>query len=67
MSRYYTITSRDIGKPTIRAFGRTWSVSDFIGRILSIDVGKRVYERGGILQVENQEQLEARLRKDGGK
>lgn len=60
MRPYYTITPSDIGKPWIKAFGRVWSVSDWIGRILPLDVGKRVYQIDGILQVENQEQLLAR-------
>lgn len=68
MSRpFYTLTVDDVGKPTIRAFNRTWLVIGFIGRIMERDIGKRVYEvypAGGglsILQVENDEQLAERL------
>ena len=45
------------------AFGRVWMALDFIGRILPGDVGKRVYQVGGILQVENDEQRARRLAK----
>lgn len=58
---YYEIRSSDVGKPHIRAFGRVWPVSGFIGHIMSKDVGKRVYERGGIVQVENDDQRAFRL------
>lgn len=59
--KYYTLTAEDIGAAFLHAFGRVWPVQDFIGRILSDDVGKRVYPRGGILQVENDEQRAARI------
>lgn len=58
---YYTLTADDVGKPTIHAFGHTWLVMNFMGRVLDRDIGKRVYELGGILSVENDEQLAARL------
>lgn len=61
--KYYVLTSDDVDKPTIRAFGRTWLVSDFIGRVMRQDVGKRVYLVGDILQVENNEQRDARERR----
>ena len=50
-----------VRQPWLRAFGNTWPVSDFIGRILPQDVGKRVYLVGGVLQVENEEQRKRRL------
>lgn len=59
---FYTITADDINSPTIRAFNRVWLVSDFIGRVLSQDVGKRVYLVHGVLQVE--EQLQERTHVD---
>lgn len=58
---YYELRQSDVGKPIIDAFGEKWLVSSFIGRILPQDVGKRVYERGGILQVENDEHLMSRI------
>lgn len=59
--RYYTITVEDVGQPFLRAFGRVWPVSAFLGRIMTIDIGKRVYLRGGILQAENGEQRAERI------
>lgn len=72
---YYTITKADIGKSTIIAWGKAWHVSSFIGRILGPkgehrgDVGKRVYRvetaaGDHILQVENDSQFLARLRRE---
>ena len=61
MSNYYTLTEDDVNRWLLRAFGRQWPVSWFMGRITDRDVGKRVYLRGGILQVENDEQLARRL------
>ena len=62
---FYTLTAADVGKPWIRAFGRTRLVSEFIGRVLPGDVGKRVYLVGDILQVENDEQRDARIAREG--
>ena len=66
--RFYTITKQDVEKPLIQAFGEKWLVSNFMGRILPIDVGKRVYKvpvndprSPPILQVESDEQLKRRL------
>lgn len=59
--KFYTITSADVGQFAIQAFGRVWPVSDFLGRVLPQDVGKRVYLRDGVLQVENYAQRDARL------
>lgn len=60
---FYTITENDVDQPIIRCFGRSWTVTDFIGRILPRDVGKRVFLRDNILQVENNEQLHYRQMK----
>lgn len=57
---FYTISRFDIGRPTIRAFGRVWRTSGFIGRILPRDVGKRVYMLRDDVQVENDEQFNRR-------
>lgn len=59
---YYEIQPSDVGRARIAAFGRTWPVVDFLGRVLPLDVGKRVYESGGVLQVENEEQRRFRMR-----
>lgn len=59
---FYEIRPCDIGQDTIMAFDNQWSVVDWIGSIQAQDVGKRVFERGGaILQVENNEQRDARV------
>ncbi len=60
MDQYYEIRHDDVGRRHIRAFGRVWPVTNFIGVILPRDVGKRVYLRGDVLQVENDEQRYAR-------
>ncbi len=62
---FYTLRASDVGRPIIKAFGRTWLVSSFMGRVLSKDVSKRVYQQGDILQVENDEQREARRTREG--
>ena len=62
MAEYYTIQATDVGKPVLRAFGRTWLVQDFVGRIFNFDIGKRVYriatDAGDsfILQIESNKQ-----------
>jgi hypothetical protein len=58
---YCVIERDDIGRAYIEAFGKAWRLADVIGRVQPIDVGKRVYLRGGVLQVENNEQRDARL------
>lgn len=55
-AEYYTLTRADVDRPVLRAFGRVWLVTNFIGHIHLRDVGKRVYLRDGVLQVENDEQ-----------
>ena len=60
---FYEIQSTDIGKRFLRAFGRGWSLSDVLGYVQRGDVGKRLYLVDGILQVENNEQRDARVRK----
>lgn len=58
---YREIMADDVGKSVFFAFGRHWPVSDFIGRIFDVDVGKRVYRAGEhVVSVENAAQFEAR-------
>ncbi len=64
MRTHYMIMEQDVDKPHIIAFGKTWPVSNFIGRIQPQDVGKWVFRQGDYLQVENQEQFEARTQKE---
>ena len=63
MRQFVTIAQADVERPFFKAFGRSWPASDFIGRVLPGDVGKRVYLVGDILQVENEEQ---RTRREEG-
>ena len=59
---HYTIKSTDLNMPTIKAFGKVWLTSSFIGRILQQDIGKRVYLVRDILQVESAEQYNRRVK-----
>ena len=62
MARLYkTILLENVGNPIFNAFGRSWLVRGFIGRIQPQDIGKRVYLIGGTLQVENDEQRKKRV------
>ena len=61
MRLYIEILECDVGQPTFKAFGRVWLTSGFIGHVLPGDMGKRVYQVGDILQVENDEQRDKRL------
>lgn len=62
MREYREITAEDVERSLIRAFGRTWQTSSFIGRILPGDVGKRIYLTGEeVLKVENDEQRSRRI------
>ncbi len=69
MTAFYTLRRSDVGRKTIKAFGRVWLTAHFIGRILPGDVGKRVYRVGLLpseqfLQVENDEQRDQRLKRE---
>lgn len=57
------ITQEDVGTTKATRVNGTGQVhvKDLLGRVLPLDVGKRIYRVNGILQVENQEQLEKRL------
>ena len=63
----HTITADDVGKLTVRlpacpSCGRSRTISLLcLGRVIPIDIGKRVYDVDGVIQVENQEQLNRRL------
>lgn len=54
--RYREIIRSDVGKTTLRIGEINYLVSDFMGRILPDDVGKRIYFNNGIPQVENDHQ-----------
>lgn len=69
MSKYiYTIKKEDINKTKIILQCSACNkkeiidINNFMGRILSCDVGKRIYKtNSGVYQVENNEQLQKRL------
>lgn len=64
---HYTITREDVNRASIEAFGRKWSVTDFMGRIYPNDAGKRIYltknnaKDHKYLQVESADQRDRRL------
>lgn len=45
----------------------TYSLEGVIGRVLPCDVGKRLWLVDGILQIENEQQFEARIEKEKAK
>ena len=58
---FYTIKTEDVARANLRAFGRVWPVSGFLGRVLESDIGKRVYlNPSGFVQVENDSQRDQR-------
>lgn len=63
MADFYEIKKTDVGAFAIVFRDKSWVIANFMGRVLLQDVGKRIFERGGILQVENDKQLAARLKK----
>jgi hypothetical protein len=66
MTRYlFTIEPHHIGKSWIKVGTHGYSVSGFLGRVLPGDIGKRVFRVNGILQVENDQQRDARLAASG--
>lgn len=61
---FYTICPDDVGKSAILTEAGTIHVSDLMGRILNVDVGKRIIhvrvKDGWIWQVENDRQFRER-------
>lgn len=57
---FYTVQHADVGKRFLRLFGRLRLV-DCLGQVLPMDIGKRIYLVGDVLQVENTEQFRRRL------
>jgi len=65
----HTITADDVARPhsNLRTYIHSKTGFDFarllatMGRLLPQDVGKQVFENGGIYQVENEEQVRGRL------
>jgi len=57
---FYEFQPTDVGRVRIEYYGHTLLV---VGGVLPLDVGKRVYCRSGVLQVENEEQRRFRLKR----
>lgn len=64
----YIIQSGDVGKRHIKLHEcpicntvRILDLSSVLGSVQSIDIGKRIFRSGGILQVENDQQMASRL------
>jgi hypothetical protein len=60
---FYELQASDVGRYRLECFGQVWSLANVLGRVLPLDVGKRVYCRSGVLQVENEEQRRFRLKR----
>lgn len=65
MKRYlgylvYTVKAKDIGRPFMDIDGRLSG----LGRVLPKDVDKQIYAHKGVLQLENDEQKEQRLKSE---
>jgi hypothetical protein len=63
---FFTVGPEHVGRAFVKAFGRVWPVSDFLGVVLASDKGKRVYRvrdnaGGHYLQAENDEQRDRRI------
>lgn len=55
------ILPRDVGSDVLRRIDGKIYVSSALGRVQARDVGKRVYRVDGVIQVENDEQMQARV------
>lgn len=58
----YELKESDVGKRFLKFGGQHLRLSGIMGVVLPNDVGKRLYKRGDIYQVENDEQRDRRLR-----
>lgn len=70
MKLLFTIGAEHVGHSTVRLVAckccgssRTISLASAIGRPMAIDIGKRVYDNDGVIQVENNAQRDARLQR----
>ena len=68
MRYLHTITREDVKRPVLKktcshcGHTKMYRLKEVLGCVMVQDIGKRVYiSEQGILQVENQEQLEKRL------
>lgn len=59
---FYTVKKSDVGKKTVCAFGKRWDITEHgWGSTLKLDVGKRVFNQGDFLAIENGDQRDRRL------
>lgn len=61
----FTITAEHVRDPHGTLGHEYFAVAECMGRLLMRDVGKRVFRRGGVIQVENDEQRDKRLARVG--
>lgn len=61
-----TITAEMVARPRDIGPHTYFKLMECMGRLQVIDIGKRVYDMGGFYQVENDEQRDARIKRDGG-
>lgn len=64
-TQIHTITSQDVGKSTLRVRGKKINIADAIGPVQAQDIGKRVFDVKGVIQVENNQQLQKRIAAQG--
>jgi hypothetical protein len=60
----HTVRKEDVGKTAIYGVPGHPTCFSPLGRVMACDVGKRIYKVDGVYQVENREQLEARLARE---
>ncbi len=60
----HTVRKEDVGKTSVHGVPGHPACFSPLGRVMACDVGKRIYKIDGVYQVENREQLEARLARE---
>lgn len=60
----FTITADHVRDPRATLGQEYYAVAACMGRLLKRDIGKRVFRRGDVVQVENDEQRDARVAKE---
>jgi hypothetical protein len=61
----YTVTADDIGRGSIKdVYGKSHWLSGYFGLFERQDIGKRLYDIDGVVQMENNEQRDRRLAKE---
>lgn len=60
----FTITAEHVRDARATLGQEYYAVAECMGRLLKRDIGKRVFRRGDVVQVENDEQRDARVKRD---